>query len=144
LDGYRTVRLIQNELQGWRNRLPLPILALTALRVTSGSMAAPTHDAAALPCCFRGHARQRIHGLWPGLSPGTGHGLSEESKTAVSGGCYHNWWLCCFPGAAAPGGPPTPPLLLGGLLCVPWPPREGGPAALEEWPSSEDSLLFLF
>jgi hypothetical protein len=34
--------------------------------------------------------------------------------------------------------------LHGDLLCEPWPPREGGPAALEECPSSEISLLFLF
>jgi hypothetical protein len=30
------------------------------------------------------------------------------------------------------------------LLCVPWPPRVGGPVALEEEPSSDESLLFLF
>ncbi len=34
-----------------------------------------------------------------------------------------------------------PPLLPGGLLCEPWPPREGGPAALEECPQIFDKIL---
>jgi hypothetical protein len=37
-----------------------------------------------------------------------------------------------------------PPLTVEFLLCVPWPPRIGGPEALEDDPSSEESLLFLF
>ncbi len=71
-------------------------------RVASGSMAAPTRGAAALPCCFHDLARPRIHGLWPHLSPGTG---PEDSKTGESGGCWQSWQLYCFPGAAAPNGP---------------------------------------
>jgi hypothetical protein len=34
--------------------------------------------------------------------------------------------------------------LFGALCCAPDPLREGGPGALEEEPSSDESLLFLF
>jgi hypothetical protein len=34
--------------------------------------------------------------------------------------------------------------MVGFLLCDPWPPQGGGPEALEEGPSSDESLLFLF
>jgi hypothetical protein len=45
----------------------------------------------------------------------------------------------CGAGAAV-----APPLLLEALCCVPDPLREDGPGALEDEPSSDESLLFLF
>jgi hypothetical protein len=68
---------------------------------TSGSMAAPSRDAAVHPCCFHDLALLRSHGLWPHLSPGTDHGLSEGSMTSVSGDCLQNWPICSPHGAAA-------------------------------------------
>ncbi len=68
---------------------------------TSGSRAAPSRDAAVHPCCFHDLALLRSHDLWPHLSPGTDHGLSEGSMNAVSGDCWLNWRICNSPGAGA-------------------------------------------